>query len=388
MRYDMKINKLIWVRLITFSFFLTTACYACSDDSDTSLDIPTEEPGNGMDDIDVSGVTLKEAIGDKFLFGAAVNPWQLDINSSKEENRREGEVVLKHFNALVAESVMKWRSIHPDKEKYTFEDADAIVKFAEENGMTVIGHTLVWHTALPDWVWKDVSTGKDLSAEQLKENMRSHINTVVSRYKGRIKGWDVVNEAFNDDGTYRESPFYRILGKEYIPLAYQYAHEADPDAELYYNDFELYHSTKCRAVLQLIGELKAKGLPITAIGMQGHMWMNNPTVEMYENTILAFKSAGVKVMVTEWDMSVANGQNIYPNGLPKDVEAKWTQRMIDFFKLFLKYKDVVTRVSTWGVSDSHSWLNEKCTDYPLLFDRQQQPKPVVEMMIRAALADK
>ena len=208
MRYDMKINKLIWVRLITFSFFLTTACYACSDDSDTPLDTPTEEPGNGMDDIDTSGVTLKEAIGDKFLFGAAINPWQLDINSSKEENRREGEVVLKHFNALVAESVMKWRSIHPDKEKYTFEDADAIVKFAEENGMTVIGHTLVWHTALPDWVWKDVSTGKDLSAEQLKENMRSHINTVVSRYKGRIKGWDVVTERFNEDATYRASRFY------------------------------------------------------------------------------------------------------------------------------------------------------------------------------------
>lgn len=348
---------------------------------------PTEKPDNGnTGDIDVSNMSLKEACKDKFLIGAAVQGRHVE-DSPTESFAGEQELLKKHFNALVAEGAMKWRSIHPEKNTYTWEEADAIMDFAEKNNMKVTGHCLIWQTALPDWVWKN-DKGGDVSKETLKQNMREHIFAVMGRYKGKIIGWDVVNEAFMSDGTYRETPFYRILGEEYIVWAYQCAKEADPDCELYYNDFELYYTPKRKAVLKLIGQLREHGIELDAVGLQAHMWMNTPSLEVYENLLQSLKSMGVKVMITEWDMSLVNKDNdIYPNGLPKDVDAKWNQRVADFFKLFLKYDDIITRVTTWGVSDSHSWKNDGCTDYPLLFDRQQKPKSAVDEMMKAALAD-
>ena len=382
----MKINCLTGAKLIAYLFICTNILYACNNGDDTITDEPAGKTDDDTENIDTSNMTLKDVIGDKFLFGAAVQ-----FNHVKEQlddgYKAEQALLQKHFNAVVAESNMKWANIHPEKDRYDWEKADAIVQFAIDNNMTVTGHTLIWHTTLPDWVWKD-ATGKDVSPEVLKMHMKEHITTVMKRYKGRIKGWDVVNEAFNNDGSYRETPFYRILGKEYIPLAFQYAQAADPDTELYYNDFELYYAPKRQAVLKIIGELKERGIRIDAIGLQGHMWMDTPKIDAYENTILAFKSTDVKVMITEWDISVVAGKDLYPNGLPKDIEAKWTKRVSDFFKLFLRHKDVITRVTTWGISDSHSWKNDGCTDYPLLFDRKQQPKTVVDLMIKAALVDK
>lgn len=382
--------------IMKMKYFIGIACLcvgmnmlcACGDD-DTLIADPTETPDDGnADNIDVSNMTLKEACKDKFLFGAAMSDIHLEENPRDEYYLREQEVLQKHFNHLVAERCMKWEFIHPKKDEYNWDKADVLMQFAQRNNMQVTGHCLIWHTALPDWVWKSPD-GSDVSKETLKQNMKEHITTVVGRYKGRILGWDVVNEAFNSDGTYRNTPYYRILGEEYIIWAYQCVKEADPDCELYYNDFELYYTPKRKAVLRMIGQLREHGIELDAVGLQAHMWMNNPSLEVYENLLQSLKSMGVKVMITEWDLSVTDKNNdIYPNGLPKDVDAKWNNRIVDFFKLFLRYDDIITRVTTWGISDNHSWKNDGCTNYPLLFDREQKAKPCVDEMMKAALADK
>lgn len=235
----------------------------------------------------------------------------------------------------------------------------------------------------------------------MKERIKKHIQTIVTHYKGRIKGWDVLNEAIESDGSWRKSPFYEILGEEYIPLIFQYAHEADPEAELYYNDYGMDGKAKRDKVVELVKMLKDRGLRIDAVGMQGHMGMDYPSVSEFEASILAFAATGVKVMVTEWDMSALPtarmGANIsdtvsykqslnpYPDGLPDSVSVAWNNRMKEFFGLFLKHSDIITRVTVWGVTDGDSWKNNfpvpGRVDYPLLFDRDCQPKPFVEELI-------
>lgn len=346
--------------------------------------------------------TLCEAFEGKFLIGAAVNERQFTGTDTA------GVRVLKeHFNAVVAENCMKCQSLHPEENRYDFTRADRFVDFAEKNGMTVIGHTLIWHSQLPDWFCSD-GKGGNASSELLKRRMKEHITAVVGRYKGRVKGWDVVNEAIEDDGSFRKSKFYEILGPEYIYLAFQYAHEADPEAELYYNDYSMANPGKREGVVRLVKELKRRGLRIDAVGMQAHLGMEWPPVDGFEESMLAFAGAGVKVMITELDLSAlpaprANvGANIadtaeyrkelnpYPDGLPKELSDAWMERMGDFFSLFLKHRDIVTRVNLWGVADGDSWLNywpvSGRTDYPLLFDRSHRPKPVVDRIIREASA--
>ena len=344
------------------------------------------------------GKTLKETVGNSFLIGTAVNTKQ-----SSGNDRAAEQIVRNHFNSIVAEGCMKSKVIHPEEGKYDFAAADQFVAFGEKNNQIIIGHTLIWHMSLSPWFCVD-KEGKDVAPEILKQRMKEHITTVVSRFKGRVKGWDVVNEALEDDGTYRKTPFYRILGEEYIPLAFQYAHEADPSAELYYNDFNLSIPHKCQATIRLIKTLKERGLRIDAIGMQGHLWMGFPQIDEVDKSIQALSQAGVKIMITELDLTAlpAPPKNIggdaaanyqysketdpYPNGLPENIEKEWTNRMLSFFKLFLKHKDVITRVTLWGVSDADSWRNgwpiTGRTDYPLLFDRNRQPKPVVDLIMK------
>jgi endo-1,4-beta-xylanase len=343
--------------------------------------------------------SLKQAIGDRFLIGTALNTRQ-----SSGRDTAAVRVVKQHFNAIVAENCMKSESLHPEEGRYTFDDADALVRFGEENGMTVTGHCLIWHSQLPKWFAVD-QEGKPVTAEVLKARMKEHISTVVGRYKGRIKGWDVVNEAIVEDGSYRKSPFYDILGEEFIPLAFQYAHEADPDAELYYNDYGMDNPGRRDGVVRLVKQLKDRGLRIDAVGMQGHVGMDYPDIKAFETSMMAFVDAGVKVMITELDMSAlptltrsANvtdraafrrEMNPYPETLPDSVSQRWNARMREFFDLFVKHSDVVTRVTAWGVSDGDSWKNNFPMpgrhDYPLLFDRQYQPKPFVKEIIEKGL---
>ena len=351
--------------------------------------------GNGKQATITEEPALKDVFGDKFLVGVAVN-----VRQSSEVDTASVKIIKKHFNSIVAEDCMKSANIHPEEDRYNFEQADQFVKFGQENNMAIIGHCLIWHSQLAPWFCVD-QKGNNVSAEVLKQRMKDHITTIVTRYKGKIKGWDVVNEAIEEDGSYRKTKFYEILGEEYIPLAFQYAHEADPDAELYYNDYGMNVPGRRDAVVKLVNSLKAKGLRIDAVGMQGHMGMDYPTIEDFEASMLAFAGTGVKVMITEWDMSAlptvkrsANisdtvtfrkAMNPYPEALPDSVSAVWNARMKAFFNLFLKHADIVERVTAWGVTDGDSWKNNFPVrgrkEYPLLFDRNYEMKPFLKELI-------
>lgn len=340
-------------------------------------------------------IGLKDVASGKFLIGAALNMEQVEGKDMKAV-----ALLDEHFNSIVAENCMKGESIHPEENRYDFKQADEFVRFGEQHHMAITGHCLIWHSQPPKWFFTD-KEGKLVSAKVMKKRMKEHIYTVVKRYKGKIKGWDVVNEAIEDNGSWRQSPFYKILGKEYIPLAFQYAHEADPNLELYYNDYNMANEKKRNAVIAMIKDLRKRGLRIDAVGMQGHMGMDYPDINEFEKSIIAYAGAGVKVMITEWDMSAlptvnksANisdkvaydkQKNPYPDGLPQAVSNEWNRRMNAFFNLFMKHADVITRVTAWGVTDKDSWKNDfpvaGRTDYPLLFDRSYQPKAFVKELI-------
>ncbi len=341
---------------------------------------------------------LKEAFAGKFLIGAAINDNQVSGKDSLST-----ELIRKHFNTIVAENVMKSAEINPQKGVYNWEPADRFVEFGVDNGMFVVGHTLVWHSQLAPWFAYDDS-GKYVSADTLRERMRTYITDVVGRYKGRVKGWDVVNEVINDDGSYRKSPFYEILGEEYIPYAFELAHAADPDAELYLNDYGMDNPAKREAYVRILNDLKKRGLRVDAIGMQSHAGMDYPNIAEYEKSMEAFIGTGTKVMMTEWDMSalpsVTQSANIadttafrkemnpYTEGLPADVDSVWNARMATMLDIALRHSDDVVRVNAWGVTDRDSWKNDwpmkGRTDYPLLFDRNYKMKPFIRRAAEAA----
>jgi endo-1,4-beta-xylanase len=342
--------------------------------------------------------SLKEAFKGAFRVGAAINRAQI-----YQEDTRGVNIIKAQFNSITPENVLKWESVHPKPRVYDFAAADKFVEFGESNQMFIIGHTLVWHNQTPKWVFED-SKGHPLDRKALLKRMRDHIHKVVGRYKGRIKGWDVVNEAVNDDGTLRQSPWMMIIGADYVEKAFQYAHEADPKAELYYNDYSLENEPKRKGAIALIRKLQAKGIPVKAVGLQGHDNLEWPTAEQEEATITAFKQLGVKVSITELDITVLpsptkqptaevtataeSKPNLdpYTGGLPDSVQEALAKRYAELFAVFLKHRDAVERVTFWGVTDADSWRNDwparGRTDYPLLFGRNGSPKPAFEMVIR------
>lgn len=342
---------------------------------------------------EAEAVTLKDVFKDKFVVGCAVNQWQV----SGEAGQMEDSLIRTHFNSVVAENVMKCEVIHPEEGVYDFEMADAFVEYAEKNNMHIVGHCLIWHSQCAPWFHVDTE-GNLVNAETLKARMKDHIHTIVTRYKGRIDGWDVVNEAIESDGSWRKSKFYEILGEEYIELAFRYAHEADPDAELYYNDYGMNDAGRRATVVKMVEDFKAKGIRIDAIGMQSHMGLDYPNFKEYEASIEAFAATGCKVMFTELDMSslptVNRTANIadtvayqkelnpYPAGLPDSISALWNARMDTVFKLYEKHADKISRVTAWGVQDGNSWKNDWPVkgrrEYPLLFDRDGKAKPFLQ----------
>lgn len=342
--------------------------------------------------------TLGEATKGKFLLGVAVNSRQVNGTIPIET-----ELIAREFSAIVGENCMKPQPIHPEENRYNWEDADKLVAFGEKNNQVVTGHCLIWHSQIGKWFFID-DGGKDVAPAVLKERMRQHISTVVGRYKGRVKGWDVVNEAFEDNGKYRNTKFYQILGKDFIKYAFQFAHEADPDAELYYNDYNVENPVKCDAIVALVKELKSEGCRVDAVGSQAHMHMKSPTLDATETSLKKLKAAGVKILITEWDISMLpspfGGAEIsanfnytkemdpYREAVPDSVQQKWNKRMLDMFGLFLKYNEVIDRVTIWGLTDNTTWLNNfpirGRKDYPVLYDRNNQRKPVVEEMIKMA----
>ena len=345
-----------------------------------------------------SAIVLKDAYADKFYIGTALN-----IDQIWGRRPEAMDVVKKQFSSVVAENCMKSMYLQPREGQFFFDDADKFVALAEENNMHIVGHTLIWHSQAPNWFFTD-KNGKDVSREVLIERMRKHIHTVVGRYKGRVHGWDVVNEAILDNGEYRQSKFYTIIGPDFIPLAFQFAREADPETELYYNDYSTAIPEKRDGIVRMTKYAQEKGAKVDGLGMQEHQGLDHPSIADVEKTIEAFAALGAKVMVTELDISVLPfgkpnaGAELtdtaayqkkldpYRAGLSNETMAKLGQRYVDFFKLYLKHQDKISRVTLWGVGDGDSWKNDwpipGRTDYPLLFDRAYQPKPFLKDIIQ------
>jgi endo-1,4-beta-xylanase len=344
--------------------------------------------------------TLKDALAGKFYIGTALNSAQIT-----EADTAAVRVIKENFSAIVAENCMKSGPLQPKEGVFDFSLADKFVDFGEKYNLFITGHTLVWHAQTPTWFFRD-SLGKDVTREVLIERIKRHITTVVGRYKGRVKGWDVVNEALNDDGSYRKSKFYNIIGEDFIKLAFQFAHEADPSAELYYNDYSLTNPEKRKGAAAIVKKLKEQGVKIDGIGEQCHAGLDFPDIKDFEQSIEAFAALGVKVMITEMDVSVLpmpdwkvgadisahfeykKKLNPYTDGLPDSANVVFENRYLEFFKLFMKHRKDISRVTLWGVTDAQSWKNHfpvwGRTDYPLLFDRQYKAKPVVKKIIEEA----
>src|ERR1051325_10889528 len=339
---------------------------------------------------------LKDVFKNDFMIGAALNRRQIF-----EEDKRGTEIVKTQFNSITPENVLKWALVHPEPGRYDFAAADRFVGFGEKHGMFVVGHTLVWHNQTPRWVFAD-EKGNPVDRETLLNRLREHIFRVVGRYKGRIKGWDVVNEALNQNGTMRESPWFKIIGEDYLVQAFQFAHEADPSAELYYNDYDLELPAKRAGGVALIKKLKAAGVPITGVGLQNHNLMDWPSVADEDATISAFETLGVKINITELDVDVLPRTtqpgadyavdipvtpelNPYVDRLPDAQQLALAKRYAELFQVYLKHRDAIERVTFWGVADGDSWLNnwpmKGRTNYPLLFDRLGRPKPALTAVI-------
>ena len=344
--------------------------------------------------------SLREVVGKYSLIGASLNVTQSDGMSPQTD-----AVVDKHFNTAVPENCMKGEVVQPEEGLFDFRDADRFIEYCQQHNLVAMGHCLVWHSQAPKWFFHD-KDGKLVKPEVMKERMRKHIYTVVAHFRGKIRGWDVVNEAIEDDGSFRNSYYYQILGEEFIELAFRYAHEADPDVELYYNDYSMGKPQKREAVCRLVSRLKAKGLRIDAVGMQSHVGMTYPEqMDDYEASIEAFARCGVKVMITEWDLNVLptpgfgggaavettigydKRMNPWPDGqLPATEQQRQTERTMEFFRIYHRHRHQISRINLWGVTDQGSWLNNwpvrGRTNYPLLFDRNYKAKPVVNEIIK------
>jgi endo-1,4-beta-xylanase len=292
---------------------------------------------------------------------------------------------------------MKCEVIHPGWNEYHFDMADKYVAYGKTHNMFIVGHTLIWHSQLSPFV-KNIH-----SSDSLLLFMTNHINTVAGRYSGKVNSWDVLNEALNEDGSLRNSIFLQKLGEDYIRKAFELAAKAAPGTELYYNDYNIEQPKKRAGVISLVKKLKAGGIRIDGIGIQGHWSITGPSLGDIENSILEYSALGLKVSFTEldltclpnpWDLKGADVNqnytnnpfmNPYPHGLPDSVQNKLADCYEGLFKLFIKYKDKIERVTFWGVSDGESWLNNwpipGRTNYPLLFDRNYRPKPAYEKVV-------
>lgn len=344
--------------------------------------------------------SLKDAFKGDFVVGAAINAAQIT-----GRDQRSDAIVETQFNSISPENALKWVSVHPLPGKYDFTLADQYVSFGQKHHMFIVGHNLVWHNQVPAWVFRD-DKGNLLNRDALLARLKDHIDTVVGRYKGKIQSWDVVNEALNEDGTLRQSLWEKIIGDDYIAKAFEYAHEADPQAQLTYNDYNLENESKRNGAIALIKKLQAEGVPITSVGLQNHDNLTWPAPEQEDATISAFAELGVKVEISELDINVlpTAGQqptadvnvnikqnpklNPYVDGLPDSVQKELAQRYADLFRVFLKHRDVVERVTFWGVTNRESWLNNfpvrGRTNYPLLFGRDGEPTTAFHEVMRVA----
>lgn len=324
---------------------------------------------------------LKDYYADYFPMGVSVSPRALLTD--------EATLIKQEFNSMTAENVMKMGPIHPKEDEYFWADADSIVAFAQRNNMKMRGHTLCWHNQAPPWMFVNAA-GDTISKEVLLQRLKDHITMVVSRYKGKIYAWDVVNEAISDspDEFYRNSVWYKICGKDFIAEAFRYAHEADPDALLFYNDYNEIDSLKRSKIIKMVTDLKEAGVPIHGIGLQAHWSVSVPSADQLEKTLSDFAQTGLQLQITELDVSVYPKEHNAHEKKAEDYNTEFTdekeqsQREVYamLFNLFREYKNDLTGVTFWNISDRHSWLDNAPVrgrkNYPLLFDTNLEPKQV------------
>jgi len=341
---------------------------------------------------------LKTVFADDFLIGAAINADQI-----MEKDTNALSLLPSEFNSITPENIMKCEIIHPEWDKYNFDLADKIVALGDKNDIFTVGHTLVWHSQLSPFVTKIKSK------DSLTMFLENHINTIASRYDGKIEAWDVVNEALNEDGTMRKSIFLDLLGDDFVTNAFRLAQKATPNSELYYNDYNIEQPKKRAGAIELIKKIQAAGVRIDGVGIQGHWSIKGLPLEDIEQSILEYSALGIKVMFTEvditvlpnpWDLQGADvNQNFegspmmnpYPESLPDSVQIALADEYGKLFNLFLKHKDKISRVTFWGISDANSWLNgwpiKGRTNYPLLFDRNYLPKPAYDKVVSTKRAN-
>lgn len=353
---------------------------------------------------------LKDVFAEQFRVGAAIGTHQV---LGHEPGTLE--LVAQQFNTITPENLLKWSEVHPEPIRYHFEPADRLVEFGQRHDMFIVGHTLVWHNQTPTWAFEGID-GRPLDRDTALARIKEHISTVVGRYRGRIHAWDVVNEAIDDQGRLRTgpvgppgrrgAPWHAAIGDDYIEQAFRFAHAADPNAELYYNDYNEWYPAKIEAISNLVRSMQAKGIRIDGVGLQGHWGMDYPTLEEIDHMLTEYGKLGVKLMITELDISVlppaqpgtgaeatlqaagGRGDDPYADALPPSMQQVLAERYAAIFRLFVKHADKIDRVTFWGVHDGHSWRNHwpvrGRTDYPLLFDRQLQPKPAFKAVIQTA----
>ena len=334
--------------------------------------------------------SLKDVFKKDFLIGTA-----LSSNQILQKDPKADALIQQQFNAITPENIMKCEVINPQWGVYNFDLADKFVEYGKKYNMQVIAHNLIWHSQLAPFV-RNIK-----SADSLNQFMTDHITTIASRYDGKIKGWDVVNEALNEDGTMRQSIFQRLIGDDFVTKAFQLAQKYAPNTELYYNDYNIEQPAKRAGCIALIKKIQAAGARIDAVGIQGHWHLGKIPLNDIEESIQQFSALGIKVMITELDIDVlqrnvqgadvnqrmqGNAQmNPYKDGLPDSVQQQLANDYASLFKLLLKYKDKIGRVTFWGVNDGQSWLNgwpvPGRTNYPLLFDREFKPKPAFYKVI-------
>jgi len=388
--------------------------------------------------------TLKEVYQDHFYVGVAINRDMATgatdqtgfFNRTPEQAAKDIALIKEQFNQIVPENDLKWALIHPQEgtNGYDFGPADAFVNFGVSNHMYIVGHTLVWHGETPNWVFAGTNppprvtntpprplmetnaagtnalrrgrfgrgfrggfgyNGPRASREELLQRMHDHIFTVVGRYRGKVKVWDVVNEAVADQGTniLRNSLWLQIIGPDFIAKAFEYAHEADPDAILRYNDYGLENPTKRHKFITLIRSLQAQHVPVMAIGSQTHVSVSSPSFEQEDEALTELETLGLPIHITELDVNssqggqrdtgadIANNAATTQGGLVEDANRRLAEAYAGLFRAFVKHDKLVKIVTFWGVNDAVSW---RANGRPLLFDGNDLPKPAFDAVIAEA----
>ncbi len=367
--------EFIFLKKFSFLFFLFFLAGCNSQTDELQIETPVEEepdlvrPTN-LDQYNQVTEGLKDYYKDYFYIGAAIEPNALD-------NTNDVKLLKRHFNSLTAENVMKWSSLQPIEGTFRFENADKILAFAQENGMQVRGHTLCWHNQVPDWIFKDGAN--TASKELVLQRLRTHINTVMTHFKGKVYAWDVVNEAIADDSNiYRSSKWYGICGEDFIIEAFKAARAADPNAKLFYNDYSATNATKRDKIYNLLKKLKELNL-VDGMGLQGHWNISAPSNELIIAAFDKYKSLGIELQITEFDVSVYTSNSQTQSSFTSELSQQQTLAYARFFNLFRSYKNDITGVTFWGVADNHTWLDTYPVttgrkNYPFLFGADYNPK--------------